>query len=250
MSRRSWSASRSPSWRPPEPTAISGGERQRVALARAVASAPDVLLLDEPLSALDSVTKAQISRELSRWLADLRLPTILVSHDFGDVVGLADRVAVIEEGRIVQVGTTSELLRSPESAFVAAFAGINFFSGMATQRESITEVTLAEGVRIWSTDAALRARRCHRLPLGGDALRLQARCVRAERPAGPDHPGHGGRQHRSRNGRQHASHRRRGHRAVGRSSQAASGPCDLCHLEGGRHAACAQERHRRRVADR
>jgi molybdate transport system ATP-binding protein len=135
-----------------KPTAISGGERQRVALARAVASAPDVLLLDEPLSALDSVTKAQVSRELSHWLADLRLPTILVSHDFGDVVGLADRVAVIEEGHIAQVGTTSELLRSPRSEFVAAFAGINFFSGTAAPQGSLTVVTTAEGVPILSTD--------------------------------------------------------------------------------------------------
>jgi molybdate transport system ATP-binding protein len=134
-----------------KPGAISGGERQRVALARAVASAPDVLLLDEPLSALDSVTKAQVSRELSRWLADLRLPTLLVSHDFSDVVGLADRVAVIEEGHIVQIGTTTELLRSPRSAFVAAFAGINFFSGTASQRGAITVITLAGG-QIASTD--------------------------------------------------------------------------------------------------
>jgi molybdate transport system ATP-binding protein len=134
------------------PTAISGGERQRVALARAVASAPDVLLLDEPLSALDSVTKAQVSRELHRWLADLRLPTLLVSHDFGDVVGLADRVAVIEEGRIAQVGTTSELLRSPRSAFVAAFAGMNFFSGTAARRGDLTEVTTQEGARVLSTE--------------------------------------------------------------------------------------------------
>ena len=135
-----------------KPTAISGGERQRVALARAVASSPELLLLDEPLSALDSVTKAQVSRELSRWLADLRLPTVLVSHDFSDVVGLADRVAVIEEGHIAQVGTTSELLRSPRSAFVAAFAGINFFAGTATRRGDLTEVTTQEGARILSTE--------------------------------------------------------------------------------------------------
>jgi molybdate transport system ATP-binding protein len=137
-----------------KPAAISGGERQRVALARAVASAPDVLLLDEPLSALDSVTKAHVSRELSQWLADLRLPTILVSHDFGDVIGLADRVAVMEEGHIVQTGTTSELLRSPASAFVAAFAGINFFSGTAIPSGTITEVRTADGGRMLSTDHA------------------------------------------------------------------------------------------------
>jgi molybdate transport system ATP-binding protein len=96
--------------------------------------------------------KAQVSRELSRWLGDLRLPAVLVSHDFGDVVGLADRVVVIEDGHIAQIGTTSELLRSPRSAFVAAFAGINFFSGIASQRGTITEVMMSEGTRILSTD--------------------------------------------------------------------------------------------------
>lgn len=140
-----------------KPTAISGGERQRVALARAVATAPEVLLLDEPLSALDSVTKGHISAELSQWLSDLRLPTILVSHDFPDVVGLADRVAVMEDGRIVQTGTTSEVLRAPRSAFVAAFAGFNFFSGVARRRGSHTEVTVAEGVILESTDTATGA---------------------------------------------------------------------------------------------
>jgi molybdate transport system ATP-binding protein len=135
-----------------KPTSISGGERQRVALARAVATTPDVLLLDEPLSALDSVTKAHVAAELAQWLADLRLPTILVSHDFSDVVGLADRVAVIEEGHIVQAGTTSEVLRAPKSAFVAAFAGINFFSGAASRRDGCTEVKISDDVLMVSTD--------------------------------------------------------------------------------------------------
>ena len=140
-----------------KPTRISGGERQRVALARAVATTPRVLLLDEPLSALDSVTKAHISAELAQWLADLRLPTVLVSHDFSDVVGLADRVAVIEEGRIVQSGTTSEVLRAPESAFVAAFAGINFFSGTARRNGGFTEVKVTDEVVIASTDTTTGA---------------------------------------------------------------------------------------------
>jgi ABC-type sulfate/molybdate transport systems ATPase subunit len=116
-----------------------------------------VLLLDEPLSALDSVTKAHISAELAQWLADLRLPTVLVSHDFSDVVGLADRVAVIEEGRIVQSGTTSEVLRAPESAFVAAFAGINFFSGTARRNGGFTEVKVTDEVVIASTDTTTGA---------------------------------------------------------------------------------------------
>src|SRR2546427_1867008 len=74
------------------PASLSGGERQRVALARAVGSDPAVLLLDEPLSALDAQTKGVVGGELSAALADLRLPTVIVSHDFADVLGLADRI--------------------------------------------------------------------------------------------------------------------------------------------------------------
>ncbi len=125
------------------PVEISGGERQRTALARAVGRSPQVLLLDEPLSALDSVTKAQVSRELSRWLGELRLPTILVSHDYSDVVGLADRVLVIDEGRFVQDGTVDDLVQAPASPFVAAFTGGNLFTGEAQAAAGgMTEVLL------------------------------------------------------------------------------------------------------------
>jgi ABC-type sulfate/molybdate transport systems ATPase subunit len=136
------------------PDRISGGERQRVALARAVASSPDVLLLDEPLSALDAVTKSRVAGELSRVLAELRLPTVLVSHDLGDVVGLANRVAVMEAGRIVQSGTIAELFRAPASPFVAAFVGTNYFSGDARRVGGVTEITLDDGARIVSDHAA------------------------------------------------------------------------------------------------
>jgi molybdate transport system ATP-binding protein len=122
------------------PAEVSGGERQRAALARAVATTPRVLLLDEPLSALDSVTKASVARELSQWLAELRLPTILVSHDYNDVVGLADRVAVMEAGAVVQTGTMDELARSPASPFVAAFTRGNLFVGAAVRRGDSTEI--------------------------------------------------------------------------------------------------------------
>jgi ABC-type sulfate/molybdate transport systems ATPase subunit len=138
-----------------KPTRISGGERQRVAIARAVATSPDVLLLDEPLSALDTVTKSHVAAELSRILTGLRLPTILVSHDFGDVAGLAERVAVMDAGRIVQTGTTAELLRAPASAFVAAFVGTNYFLGEARRAADTTVIDLDEGGRVVSDDAAV-----------------------------------------------------------------------------------------------
>jgi molybdate transport system ATP-binding protein len=127
------------------PGRVSGGERQRAALARAVATTPDILLLDEPLSALDSVTKARVSRELAQWLAELGLPTILVSHDYADVAGLADRIAVIDTGRIVQTGTAADLQRAPASPFVAAFVATNYFRGTARRDGDLTVVSLPQG---------------------------------------------------------------------------------------------------------
>jgi molybdate transport system ATP-binding protein len=132
------------------PHKASGGARQRGALARGVATTPDVLLLDVPLSALDSVTKSHVSRELAEWLSELRLPTILVSHDYGDVVGLADRIAVMDAGRIVQTGTATDLMRAPASAFVAAFAATNYFFGSATRHVDLTEITTRGGAHFTS----------------------------------------------------------------------------------------------------
>ena len=131
------------------PGEISGGERQRVALARAVGRSPRVLLLDEPLSALDSVTKAQVSAELARWLGELRLPTVLVSHDFEDVAGLADRVVVVDRGRVVQDATVDEFLDAPASRFVAAFTGVNYFEGTAAAAGDRSEVALDPAGTWW-----------------------------------------------------------------------------------------------------
>jgi molybdate transport system ATP-binding protein len=137
------------------PRALSGGEAQRVAVARAVASDPVMLLLDEPLSALDPHTKARVSVELWGHLKELHLPTIVVSHDFADVVGLADRVAVMEDGRIVQAGRSHDLLEGPASPFVAALTGVNFFPGVAATRGDLTEIRSADGdATFLSTESA------------------------------------------------------------------------------------------------
>ena len=137
------------------PRDLSGGERQRVALARAVASDPVLLLLDEPVSSLDAATKAAISAELLTHLRALGLPAVLVSHDFGDVLGMADRIAVMEAGRIVQVGSGRELLEAPASPFVAALTGVNFFEGVARRHGELTEVHARHGsARFLSTDPA------------------------------------------------------------------------------------------------
>ncbi len=112
------------------PETLSGGERQKIALARALAIRPKVLLLDEPLSALDPETKERLQRELRRVHDQLGLTTIHVTHDFEEAMALGDRVAVLSRGRIVQVGTPAEIFRHPNSEFVAQFALTrNIFSG-------------------------------------------------------------------------------------------------------------------------
>jgi molybdate transport system ATP-binding protein len=135
------------------PAELSGGERQRVALARALARDPAVLLLDEPLSALDAHTRAHVRAELREALGRLGLPTILVTHDFEDAAALGERIGVIVDGKIVQLGTAADLIALPVSPFVAEFAGLNFLRGAARAREDgLTEVTLGDGTRLLSTD--------------------------------------------------------------------------------------------------
>jgi molybdate transport system ATP-binding protein len=135
------------------PGAISGGERQRVALARALARDPAVLLLDEPLSALDAHTKARVRAELHELLTDCGLPTILVTHDFEDAAALADRVGVVAEGRLVQLAAPSELVAEPADPFVAGLTGANLLRGIARpSANGLTEVTLENGLRLYSVD--------------------------------------------------------------------------------------------------
>src|SRR4029450_5732266 len=106
-----------------KPGELSGGERQRVALARALARRPRALLLDEPLSALDTQTRASAARELSGALADAGVPTLIVTHDFAEAALLADEVAVLDRGRVAQRGTPARLADSPASTFVADLTG-------------------------------------------------------------------------------------------------------------------------------
>jgi molybdate transport system ATP-binding protein len=136
------------------PGALSGGERQRVALARALARDPRVLLLDEPLAALDVRTRAAVRGELRSLLRELGIPALVVTHDFADAAALADRIAVLDRGRIVQEGTAAELIARPAGAFVAEFAGGNFVPGRARKGEGgLTSVTLEDGSTVLSTDA-------------------------------------------------------------------------------------------------
>jgi molybdate transport system ATP-binding protein len=137
------------------PTELSGGERQRVALARALARDPAVLLLDEPLSALDAHTKSGVRAELQRLLRELGLPALLVTHDFEDAAALADRVGVLVDGKLRQVASPQELVSRPRDAFVASFTGANLLHGTARLLgDDLTGVRLDSGETVYSTDLA------------------------------------------------------------------------------------------------
>jgi len=105
------------------PGQLSGGQAQRVALARALAPSPDVLLLDEPFGALDSVLRHSLAREVSEILREQDTTAILVTHDREEALDLADFVVVMDQGRIVQVGTPREIYESPATPWVASFVG-------------------------------------------------------------------------------------------------------------------------------
>ncbi|MEU8978655.1 ABC transporter ATP-binding protein [Streptomyces sp. NPDC058246] len=117
------------------PAGLSSGQKQRVALARALIREPDVLLLDEPLSHLDAAQRDTTRRELKRIQRDLGHTTILVTHDQEEALSLADRIAVMKDGVIQQLGTPYEIYDSPANVFVADFVGepaINLLPGIAT----------------------------------------------------------------------------------------------------------------------
>jgi molybdate transport system ATP-binding protein len=137
------------------PNELSGGERQRVALARALARDPGVLLLDEPLSALDANTKIAVRGELQELLREFGLPTLLVTHDYEDAVSLADEVGVLVDGTLRQLASPQELVANPADGFVAAFTGANLLRGTARGREDgLTLVELEGGEVVYSTDHA------------------------------------------------------------------------------------------------
>jgi molybdate transport system ATP-binding protein len=135
------------------PASLSGGERQRVALARALARDPEVLLLDEPLAALDAYTRAHVRGELRDVLRELALPTLIVTHDFEDAATLADRVGVIVEGRLLQVDRPADLVARPANPFVASFTGANLLTGTAIPGpDGLTAVALDDGFSALTTD--------------------------------------------------------------------------------------------------
>jgi molybdate transport system ATP-binding protein len=137
------------------PATLSGGERQRVALARVLAPGPQLLLLDEPCSALDASTRAAATRSLAAILRETRTPSVVVTHDFHEAAALGDEVAVLAGGRIIQRGRPEELAARPVSAFVADFTGAVVLTGTAKAAAGgLTRIDLDGGGEVAVTDHA------------------------------------------------------------------------------------------------
>ena len=122
------------------PAELSGGQRQRVALARALAPDPRLLLLDEPLAALDATTRADVRRDLKRHLESFKGIRLVVTHDPLEAVALADRLVVMESGHLVQTGTAADVTEHPRSQYVADLVGVNLLRGHASHG-SVTLMT-------------------------------------------------------------------------------------------------------------
>lgn len=132
------------------PRALSGGQAQRTALARALATSPRLLLLDEPLAALDAGTRASVRRDLRHYLESFDGMRLLVTHDPVDAYALADRVAILDAGRVVQVGTLAEVTAHPRSRYVAELVGVNLVAGDVYDGV----LTTGTGARVVIADAA------------------------------------------------------------------------------------------------
>ncbi|WP_063770689.1 ABC transporter ATP-binding protein [Streptacidiphilus carbonis] len=121
------------------PRSLSGGQAQRVALARALAPRPRLLLLDEPMAALDARTRLDVRTQLRRHLAEFDAVAVLVTHDPLDAMVLADRITVIEDGRVVQDGVPAEIARHPRSDYIARLVGLNLFRGTADGHDVLVQ---------------------------------------------------------------------------------------------------------------
>ena len=133
-----------------KPTSLSGGQAQRVALARVLALNPALLLLDEPMAALDASTRVEFRRDLRHHLESFPGVRLLVTHDPVEATAMADRLVVIEQGRVLQSGTPADVTQHPRSRYVADLVGVNLFRG----RASHDVITLADGGSLTAAGAA------------------------------------------------------------------------------------------------
>ena len=167
-----------------KPAQLSGGQQQRVALARALVNRPRVLLLDEPLGALDLKLRKQMQLELKAIQHDVGITFIHVTHDQEEAMTMADRIAIMNAGKIEQLGTPSDLYERPQTAFVASFLGIsNLLRGTVSGPQSVklddgTEVQLAPGTLNGTTGRVAVGVRPEKIRLGhGEANRLTGRLL-------------------------------------------------------------------------
>jgi molybdate transport system ATP-binding protein len=119
-----------------KPAQLSGGQQQRVAIARALALQPQLLLLDEPLAALDVQTRREVRQELQRILAELHITTIMVTHQYLEALLFGHSILVLDNGHIIQQGDQRDLLEYPRSSYVAELIGVNFFRGRIMRYET------------------------------------------------------------------------------------------------------------------
>ena len=138
-----------------KPHQLSGGQRQRVALARSLAKRPKVLLLDEPLGALDKKLREETQFELTDLQQELGLTFLVVTHDQEEAMTMADRIAILDKGKVMQVATPAETYEAPVSRFVAEFVGsVNLFDGSVSAREgSVASIAYGDGLTIAADNA-------------------------------------------------------------------------------------------------
>jgi thiamine transport system ATP-binding protein len=128
-----------------DPAALSGGQKQRIAMARALAPGPEILLLDEPMSALDAQLRERLRIQIREIQQELGITTIYVTHDQEEALAISDRVAVVNDGSIEQIGTPEQIYDEPETQFVAEFIGDNnVFTGQITAMDGTVTVDLGE----------------------------------------------------------------------------------------------------------
>jgi iron(III) transport system ATP-binding protein len=160
------------------PHSLSGGEQQRVALARALAPRPAVLLMDEPFSGLDSRLKDSVRAETLAILQQSRATSVIVTHDAEEAMRLGDRIALLQKGRLVQVGTGEELYQRPANLFVAGFfSELNLVDARVEQGRAVTPLGRFPAPGLGDGEAATVAIRLAGIDIGGDGAGLEARVL-------------------------------------------------------------------------